>query len=152
MLRSLPSIVNLTLSARQTCHFPQTEIASVTFFIHLINFLIIFSLSRLIINRMSIQTLFLDIDDCASNPCQNNGVCLDGVNSYECLCPTGFSGPRCEEETHVCSSSENLCLNGGECIRGDSGHPADFSCSCAEGWKGHICQFTKGTWKARLSC
>ena len=33
-----------------------------------------------------------DIDECAGNPCQNNGVCTDGVNSFECACANGWSG------------------------------------------------------------
>lgn len=38
----------------------------------------------------------IDVDDCASNPCQNGGTCADGVNSHTCDCPPGFSGDNCE--------------------------------------------------------
>ncbi|XP_078660964.1 uncharacterized protein LOC144905260 [Branchiostoma floridae x Branchiostoma belcheri] len=38
----------------------------------------------------------IDIDDCSSNPCQNGGVCSDGVNSYTCSCPAGFGGDNCQ--------------------------------------------------------
>ena len=38
----------------------------------------------------------IDIDDCASNPCQNDGSCIDGINSYECICVDGWSGENCE--------------------------------------------------------
>ena len=37
-----------------------------------------------------------DIDDCASNPCQNGGTCNDGVNSYTCDCVPGHAGDNCE--------------------------------------------------------
>ncbi len=39
---------------------------------------------------------FVDIDECASNPCQNNGSCIDGVNGYNCSCVAGFNGRNCE--------------------------------------------------------
>ena len=42
------------------------------------------------------QSLILDIDDCAPNPCQNDGSCTDGVDSHNCTCVAGFSGTDCE--------------------------------------------------------
>ena len=36
-----------------------------------------------------------DIDECANNPCQNNGVCLNLDNGYECVCVAGYSGWNC---------------------------------------------------------
>ena len=42
------------------------------------------------------MVLCLDIDDCLENPCNNNGTCLDGIASYDCVCPSGFSGIDCE--------------------------------------------------------
>lgn len=35
---------------------------------------------------------FADIDDCLPNPCQNNGVCLDGDGKFTCKCSTGWTG------------------------------------------------------------
>ena len=37
----------------------------------------------------------LDVDDCAANPCVN-GKCIDGVNSYQCECISGYGGTNCE--------------------------------------------------------
>ena len=39
---------------------------------------------------------FLDIDECASRPCQNNGVCVNEVNFYVCACVAGWTGVNCE--------------------------------------------------------
>lgn len=36
------------------------------------------------------------IDDCASEPCQNEGVCIDLVNSYMCTCQEGWEGKDCD--------------------------------------------------------
>ncbi|CAH1255193.1 JAG1 [Branchiostoma lanceolatum] len=38
-----------------------------------------------------------DTDDCQSDPCQNGGTCVDGLDSYSCNCTNGFSGDTCEE-------------------------------------------------------
>ncbi|OWK03066.1 JAG1 [Cervus elaphus hippelaphus] len=37
-----------------------------------------------------------DINDCESNPCRNGGTCIDGVNSYTCICSGGWEGAHCE--------------------------------------------------------
>ena len=38
-----------------------------------------------------------DIDDCLSVTCPNNSMCVDGVDSYECICDPNFKldGDRC---------------------------------------------------------
>lgn len=39
---------------------------------------------------------FPDIEECESNPCQNNGTCNERINFYTCNCPTGTTQPNCE--------------------------------------------------------
>ena len=34
----------------------------------------------------------VNIDDCESSPCLNNGTCADGINEYKCNCSPGFYG------------------------------------------------------------
>ena len=36
-----------------------------------------------------------DTDECADNPCENNGTCVDLVNAYECICVAGFNDTNC---------------------------------------------------------
>ncbi|CAH1271145.1 CRB2 [Branchiostoma lanceolatum] len=37
-----------------------------------------------------------DVDECASDPCQNGGTCEDEVNGYTCTCAEGYVGDHCE--------------------------------------------------------
>ncbi|PNI34659.1 CRB1 isoform 2, partial [Pan troglodytes] len=37
-----------------------------------------------------------DIDECASDPCVNGGLCQDLLNKFQCLCDVAFAGERCE--------------------------------------------------------
>ena len=41
--------------------------------------------------------VLLDINECASNPCQNGGTCVDEVNRYSCSCYKGYKGTNCEK-------------------------------------------------------
>lgn len=33
----------------------------------------------------------MDIDNCKPNPCRL-GLCIDGLNSFSCVCPPGMTG------------------------------------------------------------
>lgn len=54
-------------------------------------------------------------DDCHSdnpawNPCQNGGVCFDGVGSYGCRCLAGFCGtPDCSVRTEIPFDATGQC-------------------------------------------
>jgi len=39
---------------------------------------------------------FTDIDECASNPCQNGATCNNLQNQYTCTCAGGWQGTHCE--------------------------------------------------------
>ena len=51
--------------------------------------------TRVFKNTVKFSFYALDIDDCATNPCQNGGTCTDGVDSYNCTCAPGFKGTNC---------------------------------------------------------
>eukprot|EP00058_Branchiostoma_floridae_P005492 XP_002590980.1 hypothetical protein BRAFLDRAFT_69469 [Branchiostoma floridae] len=44
-----------------------------------------------------------DVDECASNPCQNGGTCINGVNSYHCHCTVGYGGETCQTDLDLCA-------------------------------------------------
>ena len=47
-------------------------------------------------------------------PCQNNGGCYttDNQQTYNCICPSGFSGPRCQSDDRPCK--DDTCWNNGK--------------------------------------
>ena len=60
--------------------------------------------------------MFADVDECASAPCQNDGSCIEQLNSYSCNCYNGTLGTNCETGTswgdifHYTTIKESFCL------------------------------------------
>uniref|UniRef100_A0A8C6K4E9 Versican core protein n=1 Tax=Melopsittacus undulatus TaxID=13146 RepID=A0A8C6K4E9_MELUD len=44
----------------------------------------------------------VDIDECQSNPCRNGATCIDGLNTFTCLCLPSYIGVLCEQDTETC--------------------------------------------------
>ena len=82
-------------------------------------------------------SLFVAVDNCDPNPCQNDGNCIDGINSFTCDCEDGFSGDICEVNIDECASFP--CLNGGTCIDGVN----TFTCQCVPDFTGVACETSK---------
>ena len=40
------------------------------------------------------KTCEINVNECMSNPCQNNATCVDDVNGYVCECHHGFRGNK----------------------------------------------------------
>ncbi|NXK56084.1 FBLN7 protein, partial [Chauna torquata] len=84
------------------------------------------------------QPFCRSIDDCSSNPCANGGTCVDGNQSYTCLCPRGWSGTSCQSPVYACINSsfsrQPRCAEG---------RPGSRHCSCDAGFQmgaGGVCQ------------
>ncbi|KAI4890437.1 hypothetical protein NFI96_010814 [Prochilodus magdalenae] len=43
-----------------------------------------------------------DADECQSNPCRNGATCIDGDNSFTCVCLPSYSGALCEKDSETC--------------------------------------------------
>lgn len=76
----------------------------------------------------------MDIDECASNPCQHGGTCTDRLNAYSCKCVPGYAGVNCETNIDDCAG--NPCKNGGSCID----RVNDYNCVCELPHTGRDCQ------------
>ena len=66
-------------------------------------------------------TCDFDIEECASEPCGNRGVCTDQLrddnvtaDTFHCACEDGWHGERCRLDTDECANTP--CLHGGECL------------------------------------
>uniref|UniRef100_A0A8B9BGZ1 Fibulin 7 n=1 Tax=Anser brachyrhynchus TaxID=132585 RepID=A0A8B9BGZ1_9AVES len=83
------------------------------------------------------QPFCRSIDDCSSNPCANGGTCVDGNQSYTCLCPRGWSGTSCQNWVTLSNSSFSRQPRCAE------GRPGSRHCSCDAGFQmraGGVCQ------------
>ncbi|XP_062900253.1 cubilin isoform X2 [Mobula hypostoma] len=94
-------------------------------------------ISELEVLIQNIQTL-LQRHPCLSNPCQNDGICLNLMDSFFCLCPNNWKGPTCSDDVNECevyAGSSLACQNGGTCINTEG----SYSCTCAPEWYGPQC-------------
>lgn len=60
------------------------------------NYLNSFLSVKLIIKISQLISFVADVDECASAPCQNGGTCVDLVDSFRCICPSGWEGNACQ--------------------------------------------------------
>ena len=52
--------------------------------------------NKQIINLICFYKFHLtDINECASDPCKNGGICHDTINGYTCSCAAGYTDPQC---------------------------------------------------------
>ncbi|XP_066300054.1 uncharacterized protein [Branchiostoma lanceolatum] len=77
----------------------------------------------------------IDIDECKSKPCLNNGTCHEEHPvGYSCTCAPGFNGDHCENNIDDCDSVN--CQNGGTCREGVN----SYFCDCVPGYDGDHCE------------
>ena len=65
---------------------------------------------------------------CDSNPCGVGDCIASGLDDFQCFCPVGFSGERCQIVGAFISGDDNLCVDGFDACYGDNG--MDVECVC----------------------
>ena len=90
----------------------------------------------------------VEIDECdVTDPCMNDGICVNAIGRYFCdcnpgvtgnmcqiHCPAGREGRFCEDVIQHCNASS--CLNGGTCVEATGG----FQCTCPVTHTGPRCE------------
>ncbi|KAL3832187.1 hypothetical protein ACJMK2_023850, partial [Sinanodonta woodiana] len=73
------------------------------------------------------------INECTSQPCENDGNCTNTDGSYRCDCSYGWEGVNCTNDIDECTT--NPCENDGNCTNING----SYSCDCSYGWTGVNC-------------
>jgi Notch-like protein len=103
----------------------------------------------------------VDVDECASSPCENGATCSSEVNAYNCACIAGFAngacaydfisavasqctvstGGNCDVDVDECISDP--CLNGAICTDSATANVNydAYSCACLEGYANGLCGY-----------
>lgn len=71
------------------------------------------------------------IADTTTVVCEHGGTCQNLPGTYQCNCPVGFTGRRCEKNINECDS--NPCQNDGTCLD----ERGAYRCICMPG-KNHL--------------
>jgi len=76
--------------------------------------------------------------DCWSFPCFNGGWCIDGEDTYTCVCEFGYDGEQCENDIDECIMMDDgagtyaVCNEHALCTNSFGA----YSCECNAGWEG----------------
>ena len=74
------------------------------------------------------------INYCASQPCLNNGICVNTALGFQCLCPVAFTGPTCSILINPCLSQPCVPSNTLNCTSNTS----SYTCFCRVGFTGEL--------------
>jgi len=81
----------------------------------------------------------IDSRPCSSNPCLNNGTCVNTNNetSFECICLNNvYYGIYCENKIDLCKNSTICFNNQGNCIMNET----EIMCKCKKDYSGINCE------------
>ena len=70
---------------------------------------------------------------CTTDPCSNNGTCIQSDTGFTCVCMGDFTGDTCETRIDNC---EGVDCNSGTCVDGVE----MFTCQCDSGYSGDLCE------------
>ena len=78
----------------------------------------------------------INVDDYIDNCCLNNDSCVDGFNSYTCVCSPGYISENYSVTLNDCD--QDPCINNAHFVNDPS--PGSYSCSCLDGFTGSHCE------------
>uniref|UniRef100_H3AR79 Fibulin 7 n=1 Tax=Latimeria chalumnae TaxID=7897 RepID=H3AR79_LATCH len=83
------------------------------------------------------QPFCKNVNECASNPCLNGGTCVNDINRYACLCPSGWSGINCHKSIYSLCSPDWVTVNNSSFSRQPRCADVQGSqhCSCDTGFQ-----------------
>ena len=85
-----------------------------------------------------------NIDECASSPCGNHGICTDLIDGYVCNCTNNYISSNCSislDET--CFGRVKSCRNNGTCLLKSANlyvENPQTECQCRDGYNGMLCE------------
>ncbi|XP_005107934.2 sushi, von Willebrand factor type A, EGF and pentraxin domain-containing protein 1 [Aplysia californica] len=84
------------------------------------------------------------VDECASYPCGDNGVCVDLSGGFRCICEDPWFGDQCQTAPSFCD--DHKCANGAVCQ--SLVETQNYTCVCAAGYRGALCteEIVDGAW------
>jgi len=68
--------------------------------------------------------------------CHHGGACVDKIGGFECQCPPGFVGPRCEGDVNECLSDPCSPAGTLNCVQLVN----NYRCHCKAGFMGRHCE------------
>ena len=81
-----------------------------------------------------------DVDECASEPCDNNANCVNTDGDFTCTCNTNYNGDgsNCTMiDCEIGSTSDDWTI---DCVHGTAtGKAGECKCDCVTGWQGNLC-------------
>ena len=84
---------------------------------------------------MVLFQLFITVNPCASNPC-NEGRCVPDKTNFTCDCSPCYNGEYCE------LPNNNTCENNSTCYGRQNGRNVYIqACRCKPGFHGDRCQY-----------
>jgi hypothetical protein len=79
--------------------------------------------------------LFIDVDECANNPCANGGICSNFLCGFECDCGPYYIDALCETPNDPCE--DHACIHDSACV---AVTPIEYRCECTSGFFGEYCE------------
>ena len=70
---------------------------------------------------------------CTSQPCANNGLCVNTATGFSCVCSAIYTGPTCSNLNNPCLSQPCYTNNTLSCTNNNN---LSYTCNCRTGFTG----------------